>query len=73
MVLKLVQDDVENEGLHDAEWREKVYLDDLDVLLLCDALFGGAVGDDVIQGVEDEVDVVADFEDGIVVVELFAR
>ena len=70
-MLELVQDDVENEGLHDAEWREEedVYLDDLDILL-CDVL-SGVVEDDVIQGVEDVVDAVVDFEDGIVVVELW--
>ena len=38
-MLELVQDDVENEGLHDAEWKEEeVYLDDLNVFLLCDVL-----------------------------------
>ena len=68
-MLELVQDDVDNEGLHDAEWRKEVYLDDLDVLL-CDVLSGGVVEDVVIQGVEDVVDVVVDLDDGIVVVEL---
>ena len=70
-MLELVQDDVENEGLYDAEWKEEVYLDDLDVLLLCDALCSSAVEDDVIQDVEDEVDVVVDFEDAMFVVELW--
>ena len=69
-MLELVQDDVDNEGLHDAEWRKEVYLDDLDALL-CDVLSGGVVEDVVIQDVEDVVDVVVDFEDGIVVVELW--
>ena len=68
--LELVQDDVEDEGLHDAEWREEVYIDDLDVLL-CDVPCGGVVGDDVFQDVEDVVDVVVDFESGILVVELW--
>ena len=69
-MLELVQDDVENEGLHYAEWREEeeVYLDDLDILL-CDMLSGGVVEDGVIQDVEDVVDVVVDFEGEIVVVE----
>ena len=70
VVLELVQDDVDNEGLHDAEWRKEVYPDDLDILL-CDVLSGGVVKDVVIQDVEDVVDVVVDFEDGIVVVELW--
>ena len=69
VVLELVQDDVDNEGLHNAEWSKEVYLDDLDVLL-CDVLSGGAVEDVVIQGVEDVVDVVVDLDDRIVVVEL---
>ena len=72
VVLELAQDDVENEGLHDAEWREgeEVYLDDLDIPR-CDVLSGGVVEDGVIQDLEDVVDVVVDFEDGIVVVELW--
>ena len=70
VVLELAQDDVDNEGLHDAEWRKEVYPDDLDILL-CDVLSGGVVEDVVIQDVEDVVDVVVDFEDGIVVVELW--
>ena len=45
---------------------EEVYLDDLDIHL-CDVLSGGVVEDGVIQDVEDIVDVVVDFEDGIVV------
>ena len=44
VVLELVQDNVDNEGLHDAEWRKEVYLDGLDVLL-CDVLSGGVVED----------------------------
>ena len=44
VVLELVQDDVDNEGLHETEWREEVYLDDLDILL-CDVLSGGVVED----------------------------
>ena len=70
-MLEFVQDDVENEGLHNAEWREEVYLDDLDVLLLCDVVCGSAVEDGVIQDVQNVVDVVVDFEDGIGVVELW--
>ena len=72
VVLELVQDDVDNEGLHDAEGREEeeVYLDDLD-LLLCDVLSDGVVEDGVIQDVEDVADVVVKFEDVIVVVELW--
>ena len=69
-MLELVLDEVENEGLHDAEGKEEeVYLDDLDILL-CDVLSGGVVEDGVIQDVENVVDVVVDFEDGTVVVEL---
>ena len=44
--------------------------DGLDILL-CDVLSGDVVEDGVIQDVEDVVDVVVDFEDGIVVVELW--
>ena len=42
VVLELVQDDVDNKGLHDAEWREEAYLDDLDILLH-DVLSDGVV------------------------------
>ena len=70
VVLELVQDDVENEGLDDAEWRKEVYRDALDILL-CDVLSDAVVEDGVIQDVGDVVDVVVDFEDGIVVVELW--
>ena len=60
-MLELVQDDVDNEGLHGAEWRKEVYLDDLDILL-CDVLSDGVVEDVVIQDVEDVVDVVVDLK-----------
>ena len=69
-MLELVQDDIENEGLDVAEWRKVVYRDGLDILL-CDVISGDVVEDVVIQDVEDVVDVVVDFEDGIVVVELW--
>ena len=72
VVLELVQDDVDNGGLYDAEGREEeeVYLDDLDILL-CDVLSDGVVEDGVIQDVEDVVDVVVEFEDGMFVVKLW--
>ena len=69
-MLELVQDDVEDEGLHDAEWKEEVDPDDL-ALLLCDVLFDGVVEDDVIQGIEDVVDVDVNFEGGFCAVELW--
>ena len=49
---------------------KEVYLDDLDILL-CDVLSDDVVEGGMIQDVEDLVDVVVDFEDGIVVVELW--
>ena len=73
VVLELVQNDVENEGLNDAEWRRKVDLDDF-IVLLCDVLFDGVVEDGVIQDVEDVGRCRRSgyrFEDGTVVVELW--
>ena len=65
-MLQLIQDEVEDEGLHDAEWKEQVDLDDFNVFL-CYVFFGGVVEDDVIENGEDEIDVVVDFENVIFV------